>query len=692
MQLIFSLPLLALAAADGPNPVTKVLTLLDDLRKKVLLDGEVEQKQYEKYTEWCEDEAVSKQYQIKNGKAKIEDLSAIIEKAGAGIMNADSIIDDMAKVVARNDQDLKAATEIRKKEQADFEAADADLEETIDMIGRAAGIIAKSLKANSFSQVSRKSLKELEDALQVVMKVGLFETKDTDQLQAFLQSDEDDDFLSASAPEAKAYESHGSHILEVLEDMKEKAVAMRNDGQKAELNAKHAYEMLKQSLEGELAADKKTLEQAKADKAAASETKSIAEGDLSMTTKMVTETEAYLQDLASGCQTKSSDWEESQKSRAEELKALTDAIEIIKEKTGAASSTAYGFFEQRAKRGTVKATSTKLPSSEVVDKLTKLGRRSGDVALSQLALRAKAAVEMGSGDVFAKVRSMITEMIDKLVAEAAEEADHKAWCDKETQETQEKIDYHTRKVDKLGAKIDKAVAQIAQLTETIADLQKAVAESHKLQANMDQIRSEEKEAFKVMKKDFTDGIEGLTMALQILREYYAKEPEAEALLQTKKAVVRQPTDPAVHARSEDAATGIIGLLEVAESDFTKMLADAEVEEATSAKAYEKVSHEQAVDTAIKEADIKYSVKEKAGLEKSVAELKDDKEGEQAELDAVTEYFARVRPGCTTKPMTYEERKTRRENEISGLKEALSILEAESPAAFLATRSRTARKI
>jgi len=691
MQLIFSLPLLALVAADGPNPVTKVLTLLDDLRKKVLLDGEVEQKQYEKYTEWCEDEAVSKQYQIKTGKSKIEDLSAVIEKASAGIMNADSIIDDTARVVARNDQDLKAATEIRKKEQADFEAADTDLEETIDMIGRAAGIIAKSLKANSFSQVSRQSLKELEDALQVVMKVGIFESKDTDQLQAFLQSSDDDDFLSAAAPEAKAYESHGSHILEALEDMKEKAVAMRNEGQKSELNAKHAYEMLKQSLEGELKADRKTLEQAKADKAAASETKSIAEGDLGMTTKMVTETTAYLQDLANDCQTKSADWEVSQKSRAEELKALTDAIEIIKEKTGAASSTAYGLLEEKAKRGTVKATSTKLPSTDVVDRLTKLGRRSGDVALSQLALRAKAAVEMGSGDVFAKVRSMITEMIDKLVAEAAEEADHKAWCDKETMETQEKIDYHTRKVDKLAAKIDKAVAQIAQLTETIADLQKAVAENAKLQANMDQIRSEDKAAFKVMKKDFTDGIEGLTMALQILREYYAKEAEPEALLQTT-ALVRQPTDPAVHARSEDAATGIIGLLEVAESDFTKMLADAEVEEESSQKAYEKVSHETAVDNAMKEADIKYSVKEKAGLEKSVADLKDDKEGEQAELDAVTEYFARVRPGCTTKPMTYEERKTRRENEIAGLKEALTILEGESPAAFLATRSRTARKI
>ena len=53
---------------------------------------------------------------------------------------------------------------------------------------------------------------------------------------------------------------------------------------------------------------------------------------------------------------------------------------------------------------------------------------------------------------------MITEMIDKLVADAAEEADHKAWCDKETAETQEKIDDHTATVEKLTAKIDKVLS------------------------------------------------------------------------------------------------------------------------------------------------------------------------------------------------------------------------------------------
>merc|ERR1719207_447667 len=173
------------------------------------------------------------------------------------------------------------------------------------------------------------------------------------------------------------------------------------------------------------------------------------------------------------------------------------------------------------------------------------------------------------------------------------------------------------------------------------------------------------------------------MALQLLRDYYAAPAEGDAFMQ-------QP-EVSVHAASSDAATGIIGLLEVAQSDFSKLLADAEVEEEAAVKAYENMTHENEVAKTMKSADVKYQTKEKAGLEKQVAENKEDREGEQAELDAVTEYFNKVRPGCTTKPMTYEERKQRRESEIAGLKEALTILEAESPAAFLATRTRTARR-
>merc|ERR1740138_134617 len=99
-------------------------------------------------------------------------------------MDADSSIGDLAKQVRRNDRDLKAATEIRDKERADFEAADKELADTIDMIGRAIGILEKNLKAQSFAKV-----KDLTDALSVILKATAFADQDKSKLQALVQAE-----------------------------------------------------------------------------------------------------------------------------------------------------------------------------------------------------------------------------------------------------------------------------------------------------------------------------------------------------------------------------------------------------------------------------------------------------------------------------------------------------------------------
>merc|ERR1719364_590092 len=127
------------------------------------------------------------------------------------------------------------------------------------------------------------------------------------------------------------------------------------------------------------------------------------------------------------------------------------------------------------------------------------------------------------------IKGMIQEMIEKLVAEAAKEAEHKAYCDKEMGETKVKKEDKTEEVEDLSVKIDKATSKIAKLKQEINTLMQELAKIAEEQQTADKIRAEEKAAWEAAEADFSSGLEGVGMALQVLRDYYA---EKESLLQT----------------------------------------------------------------------------------------------------------------------------------------------------------------
>jgi len=312
-----------------------------------------------------------------------------------------------------------------------------------------------------------------------------------------------------------------------------------------------------------------------------------------------------------------------------------------------------------------------------VNLIRKLAKAQKSTALMQLAGRISAAMKAGthSGeDPFAKVKALISEMIARLVKEAGEEAEHKAYCDKEMAETKQKMGELKYDLEKLSTKIDKASAKSVKLKSEVATLAKELAEMATRQAEADAVRQEEHKVYLDTKADLEQGIEGVRLALKVLRDYYASETDATS---AAAAMFQQPATPESHASSSGTGTSIIGLLEVVESDFTKTAASNEVEEQSAAVAYEKMSMENRVSKAMKEQDVKYKTKEATGLDKSIKEFASDRDSAQAELDAVLEYSANIRGMCVAKPESYEERKGRREQEIAGLKEALSILAGEA---------------
>merc|ERR1719456_1176455 len=479
---------------------------------------------------------------------------------------------------------------------------------------------------------------------------------DASRLTALLQdSQESEDGSDAlGAPAGAVYKGKSGGIIETMQDLFEKAEAQLEEARKTETKSVQDYEMLAQSLKDEIKYGTKDMDKAKKSLGASEEAKATAEGDLAVTTKDLDEDVKDLATLHQDCMTGAEDFEAETKSRGEELKALATAKKVIVEATSGAADLSYSFVQVSMSSG------TDLANFEAVRVVRDLAQQQKSTALAQLASR-MVAVMRGSHrskeDIFAKVKGLISDMIEKLLAEAEADATEKAFCDKEMAETEAKKADKEADIEKLSTQIDSMSAKSAKLKEEVATLEKELAALAKAQAEMDKIRAEEKAAFDTNSAEMKKGIEGVKLALKVLREYYAKDK--------------------AHSSADGAGEGIIGLLEVVESDFSKGLAEMRAAEQSAVSEYDQLSKANDIEKATKSQDVKYKTKESKGLDKETSETNGDRANTQQELDAVNSYYTGIKGRCIAKAETYAERTRRREEEIAGLKEALSILQNET---------------
>merc|ERR1719242_425777 len=577
---------LQLAQANQVSPITKVLQLMSDMETKIIGEGEAAHATYAEFAEMCEERSKNLQFEIKTGKAEVADLKAAIDEETALAESLDTKVEELTASIAADEADLAAATKIREKENADFMAEEKELSEVIDSLQRAIGILEKEMAKHGASMMQIKNAGSLAKTLQVLVEASSLTSADAKGIAALVQTQQNSDDTETGAPDPAVYKGQSGGIIDTLGDLLEKAESQLAELRGKETAALHEFESLKQSLEDKIKYETKEMAEAKQGIAASNEKKATAEGDLDATSKNLAEDISALAELHHECLSKAQDYEAETKSRGEELKAIATAKKVIQETTAGAADLSYGLNQVSfLQSGGVRA----------VRFLHDLAEKEHFPALAQLTLRMDSAIRTND-DPFAKVKGLIQDMIETLEKRAEADATEKAYCDKELAETNAKKDAKTTEIKKLSTQIDSMTSRAAQLKAEVAELEKSLSALAKAQAEMDKIRLEEKEEYNKAKAAMEAGIKGVQLALKVLRDYYAKDK--------------------AHAADEGGGAGIIGLLEVVESDFSKGLIEMTSTEENAQGTYDQETKDNEIEKTTKEQDIKYKSEEGAGLEKA----------------------------------------------------------------------------
>merc|ERR1719248_205600 len=450
---------LVAAAATKVSPVAKVIELLDELTAKVNGDLAAEETMMEEYTKWCDSESNEKEDAITSNKRTIGDLEAEIADASARISELGTEVEELAGKISGAETDLAEATKLRDEEKAAFAASESELVDTVDSLERALVVLKRG---QSFLQArDQDTMNKLTMSLSKIIEANWVNSKDKATVQALLQSSSGDEDLSLQ-PQAKVsgYQSQGSGILDTISDMKEKAESTLSDARAAEMKAGHEYAMLKQNLEMQISTMKKRMSEATTEKSGLEDAKASAEEELASTKTTLADDEKYLEELKQSCSAKANEWATRQKDAAGELAAIAKAKEVLE--------SGVKVFLQVSSKTHAKGDEGSDKRSRVISILSKLEDHS--YFFTQIKSEARA------GGPFDKVKGLIEDMITRLEQEAAEEADAKAFCDKETSESKAKQAELTAKSDKSQVRIEKATATIAELKEQIKALQQQMAE------------------------------------------------------------------------------------------------------------------------------------------------------------------------------------------------------------------------
>jgi len=635
------------------NPIRRVVTMLQNMQKKVEEEGKRDEELFEKFMCYCKDGIPKLEKSVADATEKIPQLKSSIEETKALILQLKSELKQHKKDRAEAEEAVAKATSLREKETAAFAKESGEQKTNLDAVTKAIAALEKGM-GNFLQTSSAATLRKLTVEIDI-------NSSDRDVLASFL-----------SQKQGEGYEPQSGQIVGILKAMKDTMEKEYADVLADEESAKSAFAAMMEAKEKEIKANSAAIQDKLEREGEASVRIQQLMEELSDTKASLKEDTKFLADLKKNCGTREAEYEVVKKTRQEELLALADTIKILND------DDALELFKKTLPSPSL--LQMKVASKQMRMQAARIIRNARDVHhLRDADLDFISLALHGQKVSFDKILSMMDELLALLKKEQTEDDDKKSYCLEQLDQTEDKL----KILEQQSADLEKQIKAKHNLIENTADnvgaLEKGIQELDKQVADATENRKEEHEEYMESLTANKGAKDLLGLAKNRLYKFYEpklyKEPaetesDPASLMQDAPAPPPEAVGP---YKKRKESSGVIEMIDMLATDLDKEIQAMEVEENESQKEYETYIEDSAAKRTADSKEIAQMEEAKAEAEVTVTKNEAELKSKMQEAYATTKVLGDLHSECDWILKNYDVRKEARAGEIDAMSKAKQVL-------------------
>ena len=311
--------------------------------------------------------------------------------------------------------------------------------------------------------------------------------------------------------------------------------------------------------------------------------------------------------------------------------------------------------------------------------------------LGLLAVTADASSVTPVQKVIQLMEGMLTKGKEEKHAEQVQFAAYKQFCDDATTEKTRLIKEAEEKIEVLKADIEKNAANVDRLAKEMADLEEDIATQDADMKAATDVRKGEKATYDKTHKDYSESIDALGRAVQVLKKQSGDKAQAAASFLQLQSMTMMPEDTkrAIAAFMQDGedleeaapeangyefqSSGVVEMLSKLEDKFVAELTTLEKEESGKRNVYELLMQDLTAQSEQAKSDVTSKTEQKAKNIEDKATAESDLNDTSDAMAADKKYTADLSATCDQKATDFEARQQLRSEELEAINKAIEII-------------------